>query len=122
MCKLVPYRNGQYIADIKQKHIENIVRQAENCKNINRIMLFGSSTQERCSDESDIDIAVFGRMPKSRYLTTAEFRNFQDQLFLYDLNQDYDILYFCEDQEHHDAIMTDIARGTEIYRRDESNG
>lgn len=118
MCKLIHYRNGQYIADIKQKHIENIAEQAKNCKNINRIMLFGSSVQERCSNESDIDIAVFGKMPKSRYLTTSEFRKFQDNLFLYDLNQDYDILYFCEGQEYHDPIMADIAQGTEIYRRD----
>ena len=118
MCKLIQYRNGQYIADIKQKHIENIARQAANCKNISRIMLFGSSVQERCSEESDIDIAVFGNMSKSRYLSSTEFKKFQDQLFLYDLDQDYDILYFCEGQEHHDAIMTDIAQGTEIYRRE----
>ena len=119
MCKLVQYRNGRKIADIKIRHIENISKQAKKCKNINRIMLFGSALEERCTDRSDIDIAVFGNMTKSKYLGTKEFREFQDQLFLYDLDQDYDILYFCDGQDYQDAIMDDINDGVEIYRRQE---
>ena len=120
MCKLVHYKDGQYVAEIKLKHIRNVSRQAEKCKKISRIMLFGSSTEERCTDHSDIDIAVFGQMPKAKYLGSSEFRRFQDQLFLYDLNQDYDILYFCDGQNYTDPIMADINRGTEIYRRFEA--
>ena len=120
MCKLVPYKDGQDVAEIKLKHIKNVSTQAEKCKNISRIMLFGSSVEERCTDRSDIDIAVFGKIPKAKYLASSEFRKFQDQLFLYDLNQDYDILYFCEGQDYTDPIMTDIKRGTEIYRRYEA--
>lgn len=118
MCKLVQYQNGKYVADIKLKHINNIKEQAAKCGNISRIILFGSSTEERCSEQSDIDIAVFGRMTKSRYLGSREFRRFQDHLFRYDINQDYDILYFCDSQEYIDAIMSDIDKGVEIYRRD----
>ena len=120
MCKLVHYKDGQCVAEIKLQHIRNVSRQAEKCKNISRIMLFGSSTEERCTDHSDIDIAVFGQMPKAKYLGSSEFRRFQDQLFLYDLNQDYDILYFCDGQNYTDPIMADINRGTEIYRRFEA--
>lgn len=120
LCKLVPYKDGQYVAEIKLKHIKNVSAQAEKCKNISRIMLFGSSVEERCTDRSDIDIAVFGKIPKAKYLVSSEFRKFQDQLFLYDLNQDYDILYFREGQDYTDPIMADIKRGTEIYRRGEA--
>ena len=42
MCKLVPYKNGQSIADIKYGHVMNIAEKAASCKHINRIMLFGS--------------------------------------------------------------------------------
>ena len=119
MCKLVNYHNGRKIADIKLRHIENISKQAEKCRNITRIMLFGSSLEERCTERSDIDIALFGDMGKSKYLGTKEFRVFQDQLFLYDLDQDYDILYFCDGQDYQDAIMDDINDGVEIYRRQE---
>ncbi len=117
MCKLVHFKDGKFVAEIKLGHVKNVASQAEKCKNISRIMLFGSSTEERCTDRSDIDIAVFGQMPKTKYLGSREFRTFQDRLFLYDLNQDYDILYFCDGQEHNDPIMKDIAHGTEIYRR-----
>ncbi len=116
MCRLVMYKNGQYIADIKYNYIENIAKQAEKCRNISKIILFGSSIEERCTDESDIDIAVFGSLSKSKYLRSKEFKKFQDELFMYDLNQDYDILYFCENDKSEDAIMNDINQGTEIYR------
>ncbi len=120
MCKLVKYGNGNLIADIKVKYVENIVKQAKKSKNIMRIMLFGSSIEERCSELSDIDIAVFGTMSKAKYLKSSEYKKFQDCLFLYDLEQDYDILYFCEGQEYKDAIMNDIVQGAEIYRRQEA--
>lgn len=118
MCNLVSIGNGKSVADIKQKHILNIRKQAVECKNISRIMLFGSSLEERCTEKSDIDIAVFGKMKKSKYLDSKEFRSFQDRIFLFDLNQDYDILYFCDDQEYSDAIMADINHGAEIFRRE----
>lgn len=119
MSKLVEYKKGQYVSDIKLSHIQNVSKQAEKCKNISRIMLFGSSLEERCTNRSDIDIAVFGQMSKAKYLGSSEFKRFQDQVYLYDLNQDYDILYFCERQDYSDEIMKDINQGAEIYRRSE---
>ena len=120
MCRLVSIGNGQFVADIKHKHIKNIAKLAGECKNISRIVLFGSSLEERCTEKSDIDIAVFGKKKKNRFLDSKEFRLFQDKIFMFDMNQDYDILYFCDDQEYNDAIMTDIKQGAEIYRRAEA--
>ena len=120
LCKMIHYKDGKYIADIKHKYVLNIVKQAELCENICRIMLFGSSLEERCTDKSDIDIAVFGKQSKNKYLQSKEFKNFQDQLFLYDLNQDYDILYFADNVQHNDLILQDINNGVEIYRRSQA--
>ena len=117
MCKLISFGDGITVAEIKYRHIENIAKQAGACKNINRIMLFGSSIEERCTDRSDIDIAVFGDMTKAKYLNSKEFKQFQDSIFLFDLNQDYDILYFCDGEKHDDNILDDINHGAEIYRR-----
>ncbi|MBO6148119.1 MAG: nucleotidyltransferase domain-containing protein [Lachnospiraceae bacterium] len=120
MCKLIAYKNNKYVADIKIGHIKNISRQAEACKNIIRIMLFGSSVEERCTEKSDIDIAVFGKNSKAVYLESKEFRRFQDGLFKFDMDQDYDILYFVEGKSYADVIMKDINDGVEIFRRGEA--
>ena len=60
MCKMVSYADGRYVADIKLPHINNITQEACKTKSINRIVLFGSSIEDRCTEQSDIDIAVFG--------------------------------------------------------------
>ena len=54
MCALVELSDGKCVAEIKHKYIENIIKQAAKCKNIKRIMLFGSAFEERCQDSSDI--------------------------------------------------------------------
>lgn len=117
MCKLVKFGFDKYIADIKLSHVKNISEQARKTKNINKIILFGSSIDERCTENSDIDIAVFGSLPKSRYIDSKEFRVFKSALFKFDWDQDYDVLYFKDDTVYHDAIMDDINKGVEIYRR-----
>ena len=117
MCKLVPFDGDTRVADIKLPHIHNIVRQASRTKNINRVMLFGSATEDRCTDRSDIDIAVFGDIPKMKYLRSKEYKQFQDGIFRFDLDQDYDILYFSDSARQCDVILNDIANGAEIYRR-----
>ncbi len=118
MCSLIKLENGGYVADIKQKYIANIAAAAKDSQNINRIVLFGSATQTRCTDASDIDIAVFGSKKSSEYLRSKEFKEFQRKLFSFDdFTQDYDILYFTDNLPYSDPIMRDIVNGTEIYRR-----
>ena len=90
---------------------------AERTSNICRIMLFGSSIEARCTDNSDIDIAVFGNKDKGRYIDSKEFRDFKSAIFRFDWNQDYDVLYFVDGIEYNAAIMNDINKGVEIYRR-----
>ena len=117
MCKMVLYKDGRCVADIKVPHIDNITKQAIDAKNIRRIMLFGSALEERCSERSDIDIAVFGSKSKGSYIDSKEFRAFKSGLFRFDWDQDYDVLYFKDDEECKDAIMKDISQGIEIFRR-----
>ena len=119
MCSLIEYADGKYVADIKKKYIDNIAQQAKKCSNISRIVLFGSALETRCTERSDIDIAVFGKKKQNAYLRSKEFKQFQKGLFLFggDFLQDYDILYFCDDVDSGDAILEHIRKGTEIYRR-----
>lgn len=117
MCKMVKYRNHGYIADIKLPHVNNITELASKTKHIRKIVLFGSSIEDRCTTDSDIDIAVFGPLSKGRYIDSTEFRAFKNGLFRFDRDQDYDVLYFKENSKHNDAIMIDINKGIEIYRR-----
>ena len=117
MCRLVKYKGGRAVADIKMKYLDNIVEQAEKCEHVQRIMLFGSALEERCTDRSDIDIAVFGDQTKGKYLQSKEFMDFQGKVFQYGFEQDYDILYFQEGKKYDDQILVDINQGAEIFRR-----
>ena len=117
MCKMVPLKDGRYVAESKLDYILNICNQAKKCPSISKVVLFGSALEDRCTEKSDIDIAVFGDMSKGKYLQSKEFRDFRGRLFQYDLNQDYDILYFDNAEKNEDMIMRDIRNGMEIYRR-----
>ena len=116
MCKMVPLENGSLVADIKYKHIQNISKEASKCRNISRVILFGSSTEERCTNRSDIDIAVFGKQAKTKYLRSREYMKFRHNIFQYDMDQEYDILYFEDGKRNNDQIMKEIDKGIEIYR------
>ena len=117
MCRLIAFDEGKKVAEIKLPHIRNISEVARRASNISRIMLFGSSIEERCKADSDIDIAVFGDKTKGKYLDSKEFRFFKSALFRFDWGQEYDILYFKENEKCNAEIMKDISSGVEIYRR-----
>lgn len=78
-------------ADVKKVYIENIIKSAEKCNKIDAIVLFGSSLEDRCKDESDID-----------------------------MEQNYDILYFKSLEEivkEKAAICNELLqKGKVIYR------
>ena len=119
MCKLRNLTKDIRVAEIKYAYIVNIIKQAQNCKNISKIILFGSSIEERCKPDSDIDIAVFGDKKPYVYLKSAEFRNFNDNVFSFNDfdGQDYDILYFTDNIDDNSDLMKNIRQGAEIYRR-----
>lgn len=119
MCKIVTIDlNGRKIkvADIKQSCIRNIADAAEKCKHIDRIILFGSALEERCTDQSDVDIAVFGNLSKNKCLTSKEYKDFTHQLYRFDdYAQTYDILYFKTDSRENSFIRKEIEKGEVIY-------
>lgn len=121
MCKVVLVKIGNRsfkVADIKQKYIENIIDAARKCEMIDSIILFGSSIEERCKESSDIDIAVFGKQPPSRALSSKKYEQFARQLYSFDDHaQAYDILYFKTGTKLDSPIMTDIKWGEVVYER-----
>ena len=121
MCKVTDYRiDGRVIhmADIKQKYVSNIIDAAKKCDYIDRIILFGSALEERCRDESDLDLAVFGNQTKYKCLTSKKYRDFLEQIYAFDNhNQAYDFLYFKTGSNNHSRIMEDIEKGEVLYAR-----
>ena len=121
MCRVTPMDIGSRqirVAEIKQKYIRNIIDAARECDLIDRVVLFGSSLQERCCENSDIDIAVFGNQPRSRALTSKKYERFARQLYTFDNNaQAYDILYFKSHSGDTSPILQEISRGEELYSR-----
>lgn len=108
------------VADIKKKYILNIVDAASKCDIIDTVILFGSSIEERCTEDSDIDIAVFGKQNPSRALSSKKYERFARQLYAYDdHNQGYDILYFKQGTKANSPIMENILRGEVIYEREQ---
>ena len=109
MCKLVKMRIGKQnikVAEMKSKYMKAIVSFAAECDCIDKIILFGSSITDACTEDSDIDIAVFGSQSKERCLTSRKFMKFADDLAAYDdFNQVYDILYFKTGSVNNDAIL-----------------
>ena len=115
MCSLVKLSSGVSAASIKKDHIENIIKHARECSDIDKIILFGSSAGSKCDDGSDIDIAVFSRKPRMKFMSSKSFRQFVDKVYGFDENQSYDIIYFKTGQQYKDAIYSEVMNGTVIY-------
>lgn len=132
MAKLIKlYENNLIsdikVADIKINAIKNIINSAKECKSIDYIILFGSSLEERCNEESDIDIAIISNITRSRLYRVKEYSDFLANIYKYDLRQEYDIIQFnsLEDiNKHKYGVYLDIAeKGKTIYsRKDNKNG
>lgn len=123
MCTLIniktPFNKTGKVADIKKNHILNIAANADKCNAIDRIVLFGSALEERCTSESDIDIAVFGSKTRYQMFHSKAYHDFKNQIYDFDDCQDYDILYFQSGKTYLDNIMSDINNGLIIYQKKE---
>lgn len=120
MCKLEKMNiNGRSIriATIKKACIENIIKSISKCHAIDKVVLFGSSLEERCRDTSDVDIAIFGKHSKSEMLKLKSYNDFVDSIISFGEVQDYDILYFDSRKEYDRAIMADIMAGEVLFER-----
>ena len=123
MCEVKTISLGDRVikvADLKQKYIMNIIDAAGKCDFIDRVVLFGSSIEERCTETSDIDLAVFGSQSRSKALSSRKYERFARQLYSFDNhNQAYDILYFRNGSKNNSQILDDIEKGEVIYEREQ---
>ena len=127
LCKLVSL-NTNYgakiqVADIKKKCIENIIHCASQCRQINEIILFGSALEERCNEQSDIDIAIISKHTVTSLCNFKGFSKFVQDIYNFDFKQEYDRLYFIstdeiEQKKNEVPICKELSqKGKIIYRR-----
>lgn len=107
------------IADAKRKYIENIMECARNYGFIDRVVLFGSSLTEDCNEGSDVDIAIFGNKSQAQCYRLKAYAEMLSKIHGYDLEQEYDILYFQSGKRYKDAIFEDVMKGVVLYERDD---
>ncbi len=119
-CETINYQ-GRQVAESKIKYIDNIIKQAEKTKKITKIVLFGSTITARCTPISDIDIAIYGNIPPKRYLISEEYRRFVDAVLGFDIEQDYDMIYLCNNEENTGSIYDDIEQGLVIFSKEENS-
>ena len=126
MCKLSKI-NTNYgatinVADIKKASISNIIDAASGCDKIDYIYLFGSALENRCKEQSDIDIAIISNISRSKLFKNKSYDEFTSKIYSKSLDQDYDILFF-ESQEDlnssNDLICKEILqKGQILYKRE----
>ena len=120
MCKMVGLDiNGRTVnvASIKSDYVKNIVDSISLCNLIDKVVLFGSALEDRCTEESDIDIAIFGKESKSKMFKNKSYRDYINSVVSYGEIQDYDILYFDTNKKNDYSIMQDINNGEILFER-----
>ena len=120
MCQLVSLNvNGKTIsvASIKIEYIKTIIDNISRCDLIDKVVLFGSSLEERCTENSDIDIAIFGTKTKSKMFSSKSYKDYIYSVTSFGEVQDYDILYFDSTKNNDSSIMKDIENGAVLYER-----
>lgn len=122
MSNLVDLNIGNRIikvSNLKKEYIENIIKSASLCKYITKIILFGSSLEEQCTEYSDIDIAVFGTKTLPQIMRLKSYsKKFYDSIYSFALHP-YDILYFQEGKYDNSGLMNNILKGEVIYQNNE---
>lgn len=125
MCKLVSIQANTgvkiKVADIKAKTLEQIIILASLCDKIEYIFLFGSAIEERCTNKSDIDIAIVSNVTRSKLFIAKDYNQFTSDLYNLDSEQEYDILQFNSIdaiKKSKDFVCKDIMeKGKLLYKR-----
>ena len=127
MCKLqkinTNFDESVLVADNKSKIIECIIELAKGCSDIDAIILFGSALETRCKKTSDIDIAIISKKTINALSEKKSFREFQNSVYLLDMSQEYDFLYFksideIEKKKNSASIFKELSdKGKIIYKR-----
>lgn len=126
MCKLVKITNSLgdqiEVAEIKADTIKKIIKIAKICDKIDYIYLFGSSVEERCTDESDIDLAIISNVSASKLCNRSSYREFKERLYAIDTDQEYDRLQFNSlkaIRNSKEPVCLDIiSKGKLLYQRE----
>jgi predicted nucleotidyltransferase len=79
----VRFANVEYIHPLKQKIVNEYVKQFEQDANVKAAIIFGSSVEFRCNSRSDVDICI------ERYDREKGFRNHPEL----SLTEETDIVY-----------------------------
>ena len=120
MCDLVELKIGERnikVASIKKDYIQNIIESVGICREIDKIILFGSALIEECTYHSDVDIAIFGKHTKQKIYRMKSYNDFIKAIVSFGEIQDYDLLYFDSTKKYEDPIMNDINKGEVLYER-----
>ena len=118
MSKLVRLSNTDiYVSELKLKYVEYIISICKDFDFIDKVILFGSTLEERCKESSDIDIVIVGNKTKSKCLTSKQYRYFAESLFSFDFGQDYDILYTNNLSKFSIELQENLKRGVVIYEK-----
>lgn len=80
MCRMATvktnYNTEIEVADIKKDVIENIIEAAGVCIPICQIILFGSVLENRCTEDSDIDMLVVSDTVRSKLYKDKTYQEF----------------------------------------------
>ncbi len=127
MCRLAElhtnFDSTVMVAENKLDILRFIIDTASQCSKIDAIILFGSSLDERCKDDSDIDIVIISNATLSVLSKQKSFTKFKNDLYLKNMSQEYDFLYFksideITSKQNTSALCNELIRkGQFIYRR-----
>ena len=126
MCRLVDIKTNHgedvRVADVKREEIINIINAASLCKKIDMLILYGSALEDRCTEKSDIDIAVVSKYPISKLCKLKSFHDFTTYVYKFNMNQEYDFLYYksydeiCRNRESEMIASEIVKKGKIIYK------
>lgn len=113
------------VADIKKDVIENIIKAASACTKICQIILFGSVIENRCQEDSDVDMLVVSETTRSRLYKDKGYQEFLKRLHEKDeYEQRYDVICvhgmeeLYQKQNSVGLFREVIERGQTLYRRE----
>lgn len=129
MCKMVSIKTNFdteiQVADIKKDVIENIIKAASACTKICQIILFGSAIENRCQEDSDVDMLVVSEITRSRLYKDKGYQEFLKRLHEKDeYEQRYDVICVHGMEELYQkqdsvGLFRDVLEcGQTLYRRE----
>lgn len=114
-----------YISELKKDYINNIIYEASLCKYIDSVILFGSSLEEICTEDSDVDYVIITKKSVTALTGIKEYEKFKTNTWLFNIKQDYDCLDYRSietiKKSKSDVCKEIEAKGKVIYTRSTQN-